>query len=221
MAHATQSDLPVIANLSQFDEQSGSFLERLVFNNRGVVLVLCALATLVLGYQATKIELQAGFEKTLPKAHEYVLNYQANQNALKGLGNNLRIVVAVKEGNIFTPQNLKFLEQVNDEIFFVPGVDRNGMISLFTPNTRWRIVTEEGFEGGPVIPGDYDPDSPKSIGEIQLNMVRAGILGDLVSNDLKSMTIIVPLLDKNPETGERLNYADLSDKLEDSLAGLF
>ncbi|MBK6511774.1 MAG: RND family transporter [Haliea sp.] len=215
MAHATQSDLPVIANLSQFDEQSGSFLERLVFNNRGVVLVLCALATLVLGYQATKIELQAGFEKTLPKAHEYVLNYQANQNALKGLGNNLRIVVAVKEGNIFTPQNLKFLEKVNDEIFFVPGVDRNGMKSLFTPNTRWRIVTEEGFEGGPVIPGDYDPDSPKSIGEIQLNMVRAGILGDLVSNDLKSMTIIVPLLDKNPETGERLNYADLSDKLEE------
>ena len=100
MAHATQSDLPVIANLSQFDEQSGSFLERLVFNNRGVVLILCALATLVLGYQATKIELQAGFEKTLPKAHEYVLNYQANQNALKGLGNNLRIVVAVKEGNV-------------------------------------------------------------------------------------------------------------------------
>lgn len=58
---------------------------------------------------------------------------KANQNALKGLGNNLRIVVAVKEGNIFTPQNLKFLEKVNDEIFFVPGVDRNGMKSCLRP----------------------------------------------------------------------------------------
>jgi uncharacterized protein len=215
MAHATQSDLPVIADLRKFDDQSGSFLEKLVFNNRATVLVLCALVTLVLGFQATKIQLQAGFEKTLPKAHEFVLNYQANQNDLKGLGNNLRIVVAVKEGTIFTPDNLRFLEKVNDEIFFIPGVDRNGMKSLFTPNTRWRVVTEEGFEGGPVIPGDYDPDSPKSIGEIQLNMVRAAILGDLVSNDLKSMTIIVPLLDKNPETGERLDYAELSDKLEE------
>ena len=74
MAHATESDLPVISNLSQFDEQSGNFLERLIFNHRVVVLVLCALATLVLGYQATKLQLQAGFEKTLPKAHEYVLN---------------------------------------------------------------------------------------------------------------------------------------------------
>lgn len=215
MAHATQSDLPVISNLSQFDEQSGNFLERLVFNHRQWVLVLCALITLVLGFQATKIKLQAGFEKTLPKAHQYVLNYQANQDALKGLGNNLRIVVAVKEGTIFTPENLKYLETVSDEIFFVPGVDRNGMKSLFTPNTRWRVVTEEGFEGGPVIPGDFDATSPKSIAEVQLNMVRAGILGDLIANDLKSMTIIVPLLDNDPETDERLDYADLSDKLEE------
>jgi predicted RND superfamily exporter protein len=215
MAQATQSDLPVISDLRQFDENSGNFLERLVFNHRGIVLLLCALVTLVLGYQATKIQLQAGFDKTLPKNHEYVLNYRANQNDLKGLGNNLRIVVAVKEGNIFTPANLKFLEAVSDEIFFVPGVDRNGMKSLFTPNTRWRVVTEEGFEGGPVVPGDFDPDSPKSIAELQLNMVRAGILGDLVANDLKSMTIIVPLLDINPETGERLDYAELSDKLEE------
>ncbi len=215
MAHGTQYDLPVIADLVQFDDQSGSLLERLVFNHRAIVMILCALVTLVLGYQATKIQLQAGFEKTLPKGHDYVLNYQANKNALKGLGNNLRIVVAVKEGNIFTPDNLKFLETVNDEIFFIPGVDRNGMKSLFTPNTRWRMVTEQGFEGGPVIPGDYDPNSPKSIAEIQLNMVRAGILGDLVANDLKSMTIVVPLLDKNSETGERLDYAALSDKLEE------
>ena len=119
MAHGTQYDLPVIADLTQFDNQSGSLLERLVFNHRAIVMILCALVTLVLGYQATKIQLQAGFEKTLPKGHEYVLNYQANQNALKGLGNNLRIVVAVKEGNIFTPDNLKFLEKVNDEIFFI------------------------------------------------------------------------------------------------------
>ena len=82
MAHGTQADLPVIANLREFDDQSGTFLEKLVFNHRSVVLVLCALVTLVLGFQATKIQLQAGFEKTLPKTHEYVLNYQANKNGL-------------------------------------------------------------------------------------------------------------------------------------------
>ena len=55
MAHGTQYDLPVIADLVQFDDQSGSLLERLVFNHRAIVMILCALVTLVLGYQATKI----------------------------------------------------------------------------------------------------------------------------------------------------------------------
>jgi len=214
MAHGTESDLPVISDLSEFDYQSGSFLEKLVFNNRAVIVALCVLVTLILGFQSTKIQLQAGFEKTLPKTHEYVINYQANKDELKGLGNNLRIVVAVKEGTIFTQENLEFLEAVSDEIFFIPGVNRNGMKSLFTPNTRWRVVTEEGFEGGPVIPGDFDA-SPKSIAEVRRNIARAGIMGDLVGNDGKSAAIIVPLLDINPETGERLNYAELGDKLEE------
>lgn len=215
MAHGRQSDLPVIANLADFDFQSGSLLERLVFNNRGAVLLLCTFITLVLGFQASQIQLQAGFEKTLPKAHEFVLNYIDNKGELKGLGNNLRIVLSVEEGTLFTPENLRLFEALSDEIFFIPGVDRNGMKSLFTPNTRWRMVTEEGFEGGPVIPGDFDADSPASIGQVRINMLRAGIVGDLVGNDLKSATIIAPLLDKNPETGERIDYSELSDRLEE------
>ncbi len=124
------------------------------------------------------------------------------------------MVVAVEEGTIFTKENLKYLEEVNDAIFFTPGVDRIGMKSIFTPNTRWRVVTEQGFEGGPVIPGDFD-GSEQSIAAVKLNILRAGITGDLVSNDGRSAAIIVPLMDKNPETGEPLDYADLSATLEE------
>jgi hypothetical protein len=214
MAHVSSSDLPVISDLAEFDFQSGTFLEKLVFNHRAIVVILCVLTTLVLGFQATKIRLQAGFEKTLPKAHQYVINYQANRGELAGLGNSLRVVVSVNEGTIFTPENLKYFEEVNEEIFFIPGVNRNGMKSIFTPNVRWRVVTEEGFEGGPVIPGDFDA-SPKSIAEVQRNILRAGIMGDLVSNNGRSAAIIVPLMDNNPETGEPLNYNDLSKTMEE------
>jgi predicted RND superfamily exporter protein len=213
MAHSQESDLPIIANLNEFEFQSGTFLEKLVFNHRPVVMILCLITTLVLGYQATKIQLQAGFEKMLPKSHQYVLNYRDNADGLKGLGNNLRVVVAVKDGDIFTPENLKFIEEVSDELFYMVGVDRNGLKSIWTPNTRWRVVTEEGFEGGPVIPGDYD-GSPRSIEEIKVNIARAGIIGNLVANDRKSAAVIVPLWDINPETGERLDYAELGVKLE-------
>jgi predicted RND superfamily exporter protein len=214
MAHASESDLPIISDLNKFDFNSGTWLEKLVFNNRGIVMALCGLVTVFLGFYATQIDLRAGFEKTLPKAHQYVVNYQENRDDLKGLGNNLRVVVAVDEGTLFTRENLKFLEQVNDAIFYIPGVDRNGMKSLFTPNTRWRVVTEQGCEGGPVIPGDFD-GSERSIAEVKRNILRAGIGGDLVANNEKSAAIIVPLLEINPETGERLDYARLSEKLEE------
>ena len=214
MAHSQESDLPVIADLHKFEFDSGTFLEKLVFNHRPVVMILCLITTLVLGYQATKIQLQAGFEKMLPKSHQYVLNYRDNADGLKGLGNNLRVVVAVKDGDIFTPENLKYIEEVSDELFYMAGVDRNGLKSIWTPNTRWRVVTEEGFEGGPVIPGNYD-GSPESIEEVKVNIARAGIIGNLVANDRKSAAVIVPLWDINPETGERLDYAALGVQLEE------
>ena len=36
-------------------------------------------------------------------------------------------------------------------------------------------------------------------------------MGDLVANNEKSAAIIVPLLDNNPETGERLDYTELGE----------
>jgi hypothetical protein len=43
MAHVEDStNLPVISDLAQFDRNSGSWLERLVFNHRAIVVLLCA-----------------------------------------------------------------------------------------------------------------------------------------------------------------------------------
>ena len=214
MATVNRSNLPVIADLKDFDRDSGPFLERLVFNSRQYVLFFCIVVTLVLGYQATKIELKAGFEKMLPEAHPYVVNYQDNKYDLAGLGNNLRLAVETKGETIYEPEFLEAFEHISEEVFFVPGVDRVGMKSLFTPNTRWKIVTEVGFEGGPVVPDGFDT-SPEMIERLKLNVQRAGIVGDLVSNDARSASILIPLLDLSPETGNPLNIYHFSKQLEE------
>ena len=54
---------------SAFDPRSGSLIERALFNHRGTVLLLCALVTLLLGWQATRLQLNASFEKTIPTSH--------------------------------------------------------------------------------------------------------------------------------------------------------
>ncbi len=214
MAHAENNDLPVVADIKDFDAQSGTFLEKLFFNNRVLVVSLCAIATVVFGYFALQLEIAAGFEKQLPKEHPYVLNYNEHRGNLPGgLGNNLRVVVSTTADTIYTKEFLKVLELTSEELFFIPGVDRNSMKSLFTPNTRWKVVTEEGFAGGPVVPGNYD-GSPETIEALKTNVQRAGITGDLIANNEKSSAIIVPLRDINPETGEPLDYADLNSKVE-------
>ena len=94
-----------------------------------------------------------------------------------------------------------------------PGVDRAWVKSLWTPAVRWTEVTEEGFRGGPVMPDNYD-GSPQATEQLRGNIARSGIIGSLVGNDFKSSMIVVPLLDKDPTTGERIDYRALSQSIE-------
>ena len=108
------------------------------------------------------------------------------------------------------------LKQINDELVLTPGVDRAWVKSLWTPAVRWTEVTEEGFRGGPVMPDSYN-GSPQSVEQLKQNIARSGIVGSLVANNFKSSMIFVPLLDKEPGTGKRIDYHGLSRVLEEKI----
>ena len=80
-------------------------------------------------------------------------------------------VLQARQGDIFDKTYLETLQKINDEVFLMPGVDRPFMKSLWTSNTRWVAVTEEGLEGGPVIPDGYD-GSPQSLQQLAANVGR-------------------------------------------------
>jgi hypothetical protein len=204
---------PVMPNLEDFDIHSGSFLERLIFNNRLAVVVLCAAITVVLSFQATKLRPNASFERMIPTQHPYIANFIQNKAELVGLGNTIAIAVETLEGDIFDPAYLETLRTINDTVFFIPGVDRGGMKSLWTPTTRWAEVTEDGLAGGPVIPDTYD-GSAVSAEAVRANVLRSGEIGQLVANNFKSSIVFIPLLDTDPETANPLDYQKLSHTLE-------
>jgi predicted RND superfamily exporter protein len=196
------------------DEGKIPFLEKAIFSARFIFLLHFAVATLVLGYHAGKMTPDASFLKMIPTGHPYVQNFLDNKDDLSSLGNVVRIAVETTEGNILAADYLETLQKVNDEVFFIPGVDRAALKSLWTPQTRWLEVTEEGFDGGPVIPDTYD-GSAESLATLKSNIMKSGEVGRLVANDFKSSTIVVPLMDVNPDTGERLNYQQFSTQLEE------
>jgi predicted RND superfamily exporter protein len=201
-------------SLRGFDPASGSLLERAVFNHRRTVLVICALVTVLLAaLAATRLGLSASFEKMIPRSHPYIQNYLEHRKELRGLGDALRIVVENPSGDIFDPKYQATLRKVHDEVFLTPGVDRTWVKSLWAPGVRWTEVTEEGFRGGPVMPDNYD-GSNAATEALRGNIARAGIVGSLVGNDFKSSMLVVPLLDIDPRTGERVDVRALSQSLE-------
>jgi len=191
-------------------------LERVLFGNRLVVLILMVLLTMLFGYGVTKIKLDSSIEKYIPLNHEYIRNFLVHKDDMKSGVANVKIAVEATDGDIFSKDYMETLSKINDDVFFVKGVDRSGMQSLWTPNTRWTEVTEEGFQGGPVIPSTYD-GSEESLDKVRQNVLKSGQVGRLVSNDFRSSIIDVPLVEKDPETGEKLSYQQFSRDLEEKI----
>jgi predicted RND superfamily exporter protein len=196
-----------------FDPNSGNRLERFVFGYRRALLAFCLLATVLLGWQASRIVPNASFDGMLPMNHPYLQNYLAERKKLVSQANSLRIVVEHKgNGSILDKDYLDTLRRFNDDVFLLPGVVRGQLKSLWTPSTRWTAVTERGFEGGTVIPDDYD-GSAATLARVRLNIERSGEVGQLVAKDFQSSALIVPLAERD-ENGKELDYAKLSQALE-------
>ena len=78
--------MPVVRELADFPRTSGNWLERAVFNNRMLVTLACLVVTLVLGLMATRVTLNASFDKMIPVGHPYIQNYLQNRSELRGMG---------------------------------------------------------------------------------------------------------------------------------------
>ena len=196
--------------------ETAGLAERLIFGGRLSIIILFSLITVFLAVEAYQLKPEASFAKLIPQGHPFIQKMNSHLRDLQASGAGLKVSVAVKEGDIFNDEYLSTLGQIADEIFYVPGVNKNGVLSLWSPNVRWYMVTEEGFEAGSVIPPEYD-GSESSLKQLRINLARSGIIGSMVANDLKSTIIEVPIYDVDPATGKSLNYLEFSRALEKSV----
>ncbi|HDY99199.1 MAG TPA: RND family transporter [Pseudomonas sabulinigri] len=207
--------------MSKHHQETAPFVERLIFNNRIAVLLIFALLTAFFGYQAAQVKPDTSFEKMIPLKHPYVVNMIEHENDLPNLGNSIRIAVEIEDGDIFSAEYMDMLKRINDEVFFLPGVDRSNLRSLWTPNVRWTEVTEYGFDGGPVA-NRPSYSSEEDLDELRANVLKSGEIGRLVGNNFKSTIIDVPLQEAYPNPDNQseliqLDYGDFSRQLEEKI----
>ncbi len=192
--------------------------EPFVFGTRPWTLTILALVTLFMGWQASRLQPDPGFEKQLPLEHEYIKVFKQYQQDFGG-ANLVLTAIVQKDGSIYTPAFMETLRKATDEVFFLPGIDRSRVSSLFTPDVRFIEVVEGGFSGGNVIPSDFTP-TPAMLERVRTNVTKSTVVGRLVANDHSAAMVFGELLEFDPLTGEKLDYVRASKLLED-LRGRF
>ncbi len=195
------------------------FIENVVFALRFPLLVLFAILTVLAITSAVQLRLDAGFDKQLPIGHEYIETFQEYRDRLFGSNRVIVVVRSLEDDGIFTPSFMTRLKDITDDVFFLPGVDRRTVTSLWTPNTRYFEITEEGFRADDVIPGTVTPTTlnDTNLEQIRNNVIRGGYVGRLVSNDFSSAMIVAELVENDPATNEPLDYFDLASRLESEI----
>lgn len=198
-----------------------SYVEGVLFRHRRLVLASLAVFTLIMGWFAVQLRMDAGFEKQLPVGHEYIETFEAYRNDLLG-ANRLTIVVKAREGDIWSAPGLKRLYDVTQAVTFLPGVSRSSVRSLWTPNAFVNEITEEGFRADPLVPGTVSPEhlDDRIIAKIANSTAQGGFIGTLVSRDQSSAMITVELNEYDSQ-GAHLDYVTFNHRLEKEIRQRF
>jgi predicted RND superfamily exporter protein len=188
-------------------------LEPYVFGYRTAILVLFVAISALLGAFALRgLHIDTRFTKQLPLKHEYMQTYLKHQDEFGG-ANRVLIALLARDGNMFSAEFLQALKLATDEVFFIPGVDRARVQSLWTPNTRYTEVVEGGIQAGDVIPSGFQP-TVAGLAQVRDNIRKAGIVGRLVANDFSGAIVSAQLLEQDPETGRPVDLIRIGDALE-------
>jgi predicted RND superfamily exporter protein len=198
------------------NQDRNSFVDRCaraLLAQRRLLLGLFLIVTIGLAYTSTRLKLDPGFFKMIPLKHEYMQTFTKYLNVFPGAN---RVLVNLRwkgHGDIYNKEFLDALRRATDEVFFIPGVERTRVSSLFTPDVRFIEVTEQGFYGDVVVPAKFS-GTLEDLEVVRRNVAKSGVIGRLVQADLKGALIRADLQEIDPVTRQKVDYVDIAKKLE-------
>ena len=155
----------------------------------------------------------------LPQNHAYMEVFNKYQDQFGG-ANRVLISVVSETGDIFNAEFLDTLKKVTEAVFFLPGINKSTVQSLFTPNVRYIEIVEDGLIAGQVVPANYR-GSDAEVQQVKNNTLKAGITGRLVANDFSAAIVIADLIEIDPKTHEKLDYLAVANLLETEIRDKF
>ena len=187
-------------------------LATFLINYRYGIVSLFVVITVGMIFAMSQLKIETGFKKQLPLKHEYMQTFLQYEKEFGG-ANRVLVALVARDGDMFTPEFFDSFEKITNQVFFIPGVDRASVRSIFTPNVRFVEIVEDGFAGGNVIPSNFQPN-PEMFERVRYNIVKSGEVGRLVSGDFTGAMVWANLLEEDPQTGAKLDYREVAAELE-------
>ncbi|MFA5939838.1 MAG: efflux RND transporter permease subunit [Sinimarinibacterium sp.] len=198
-----------------------AIVEPIIYGKRMLMLAVLGVLTAVFAWYAAGTHVDAGFDKSIPLDHPYMQVLKQYEDDFGGANTVLvALIQKDKSRDIYNEHFLSKLKQVTDEIFFLPGIDRSRVSSVFTPDVRYVEVVEGGFAGGNVIPAEYQP-TDYYFNLVRANVGKGGHVGRYVSRDQRGAMVFSELLEVDPVTGKKLDYREVAKQLEEKIRGQY
>ena len=186
-----------------------------IFKWRAITLGILLLITAFLGWNAAQLRPNAGWLKMVPKEHPYMKTFMQYYKDFGG-ANTVLIALHNNKGDIYQPEFMETLRKLSDDAFFIPGVDRTRVTSIFSPSILYVEVVEGGLSGENVIPSTYAP-TPEMMTRIRRNVAKASVIGRLVSEDQTTALVQLELLESDPSAGTTASLEEAKRPIQDRL----
>ena len=197
----------------QFGPKLMSRLAYSIFHWRLPLLILFIVTTIAMGYSATRLKIEAGFEKMVPVNHEYMETYFKYRDTFGG-ANKFQLAVVARDGNMFTREFFDTLHGVHEEVFYTHGVDRSLLTSLYSPNVMFIDIIEDGFRAGRIVTSDFEGNE-EDFRKIRESTLKSTWYGRIVATDFSGALVSGALLETDPETGGPIDLQQFGNRLEE------
>jgi len=162
------------------------FVARQVIKKRFFVLLFMVGASIFWLYHCTHVKLYTFFPDLLPE-HPYI---DLAKKYPFGAINRVLVEIRVKDGTIFNQDTLQKIIDINDDLIFIEGMDRNKVISIGARKIKNFEITSWGIRCPPLM-FPNPPQTDEDIEQLKSNIYSNTLYyGQLVSLDSKAALIV-------------------------------
>ena len=193
------------------DSPRGRTFGNFILNKRQPIGWLLVLITVALSYWAVRVPIATRFEDLFPANHPNTILYRKHKQAY-GRALTLAMLLRVDQADIFNFKTLKTIQDINNAVDILPGVNHNEVFSL----ASYRVFYSKATPGTVTISPYMHPKIPANdaeLAKLEDNVLtHLNQLAAVVTPDLKGALILASFNEGD------LDYGTIFDQVQEIIA---